>query len=295
MGPTVDSDWLAQQFEANRGHLRAVAYRMLGSVSEADDAVQEAWLRLARSHRESIVNLGAWLTTVVAHVCLDMLRSRSARREESMDVKMAEPVSRSAGPDPESEAQMADSVGLALLVVLDRLSPQERIAFVLHDIFAMPFEEIAPILDRSPVAARQLASRARRRVQGGATTNDSRLAEQRGMAADFLAALRSGDFEGLVALLDPDVVVRADHAAVLAGAPPEIRGAKIAAKQAIDLSHGAKAARLALIDGVPGLVVAPGGKLLRAVTFSFAGNAISQIDVLADPARLGELQVALVD
>jgi RNA polymerase sigma factor (sigma-70 family) len=291
----ADSDWLAQQFETNRGHLRAVAYRMLGSVSEADDAVQEAWLRIARAHAESIVNLSAWLTTVVAHVCLDMLRSRSARREESMDTQNARPVFLSAAPDPESEAQMADSVGLALLVVLDRLSPQERLAFVLHDIFAMPFEEIATILDRSPVAARQLASRARRRVQGGGMMNDSRLAQQRGMAADFLAALRSGDFEGLVTLLDPEVVVRADQASVPAGAPREIRGARIAAQQAIALSRGAKAARLALIDGVPGLVVAPGGKLVRAVTFSFAGNTITQIEVLGDPARLGELEIALLD
>jgi RNA polymerase sigma-70 factor (ECF subfamily) len=212
-----------------------------------------------------------------------------------MGAQIAEPVSRSAARDPESEAQMADSVGLALLVVLDRLSPQERIAFVLHDIFAMPFEEIAPILDRSTVAVRQLASRARRRVQGGASIDDARLVQQRGMAADFLAALRSGDFEGLVTLLDPEVVVRADQAAVRAGAPPEIRGAQIAAKQAITLSRGARAARLALIDGIPGLVVAPGGKLLRVVTFIFAGSAISQIDVLADPVRLGEFEIELLD
>ena len=290
-----DSDWLAQQFEANRGHLRAVAYRMLGSAGEADDAVQEAWLRLARTDVESIDNLGAWLTTVVARVCLDILRSRSARREESIDAQNGQPLSRSPEPNPESEAQLADSVGLALLVVLDRLSPQERIAFVLHDVFAMPFEEVAPILGRSTVAARQLASRARRRVQGGEKIQDARLVQQRGIVAKFLAALRSGDFEALVTLLDPEVVVRADQAAILAGAPPQIQGARSAAQQAIALSRGAKTARLVLIDGVPGLIVAPAGKLFRAITFGFANNAIAQINVLADAGRLRELEIALSD
>ena len=291
----ADSDWLAQQFEANRGRLRAVAYRLLGSISEADDAVQEAWLKLARTDPESIRNLVAWLTTVTAHVCLDMLRARATRREESVDARTIEPASRAAAADPESEAQMADSVGLALLVVLDRLNPQERLAFVLHDVFAVPFEEIATILGRSSVAARQLASRARRRVQGGATVDDARLAQQRGIAADFLAALRSGDLDALVALLDPEVVVRADQASMRAGAPQETRGARAAAQQAIGLSRGATAARLALIDGIPGLIVAPGGKLLRAVTFSFAGNAIAQVGLLADPAKLAELEIAILD
>src|SRR5262245_43871236 len=199
-----EKNWLAQRFEENRGHMRGVAYRMLGSLSEADDAVQETWLRLSRSDANNIQNLRGWLTTVVARICLDMLRSRTARHEESMDVQMAEPVSRSAVRNPESEAQMADSVGLALLVVLDRLSPRERLSFVLHDVLAMPFEVIAPILGSSPATARQLASRARHRVQGGGAIHDAHLARQRGMVAAFLAALRSSDFEALVKVLDPE-------------------------------------------------------------------------------------------
>jgi len=289
-----EKNWLAQRFEENRGHMRGVAYRMLGSLSEADDAIQETWLRLSRSAADNIQNLRGWLTTVVARVCLDMLRSRTARHEEPMDAKMAEPVSRSAARDPESEAQMADSVGLALLVVLDRLSARERLAFVLHDVFATPFKEIAPILGSSPTAARQLASRARHRVQGGGAIHDARLDQHRGMVAAFLAALRSSDFEALVKLLDPEIVVRADQAASPTGEPREVRGARIAAQQAIAFSRGAHAARLALIDGTPGLIVAPGGRLTRVLTFRFVEHAIAQIDVLADPARLGELEIALL-
>ena len=290
-----EKNWLAQRFEENRGHMRGVAYRMLGSLSEADDAVQETWLRLSRSDANDIQNLRGWLTTVVAHVCLDMLRSRTARHEKSMDAQMAEPVSRSGTRNPESEAQMADSVGLALLVVLDRLSPRERLSFVLHDVLAMPFEEIAPILDSSPAAARQLASRARHRVQGGEAIHDARLGQQRGMVAAFLAALRSSDFEALVKLLDPEIVVRADQAASPTGAPREVHGARIAAQQAIAFSKGAQAARLALIDGIPGLIVVPRGRLTRVLTFNFAEHAIAQIDVLGDPARLGKLEIALLD
>ena len=290
-----ESDWLAQQFEANRGHLRAVAYRILGSLSEADDAVQEAWLKLSRTDADRIDNLGGWLTTVVAHVCLDILRSRSWRREEPIEAKLPEAAVRSAAPDPESEVQMADSVGLALLVVLDRLSPPERLAFVLHDVFAMPFEEIAPVLGRTPVAARQLASRARRRVQGPGTIHDARLAQQRGMASDFLAAIRNGDFEALVKLLDPEVVVRADQFTAPAGALREIHGAQAAAQQAITFSRGVTAARLALIDGVPGLIVAPRGKLVRIIRFSFGNNAIARLEVLGDPAALAATQIGLLD
>lgn len=289
------SDFLAQQFEANRRHLRAVAYRMLGSLTEADDAVQEAWLKLSRTDPDNIENLCGWLTTVVARVCLDMLRSRSSRREEPIEAKLPEPADRTSAADPESEAQMADSVGLALMVVLDRLSPPERLAFVLHDVFALPFEEIAPVLGRSPVAARQLASRARRRVQGSGNVHDARLTRQRGMASAFLNAIRSGDLEGLITLLDPEVEVRADQFAVPAGVPREIRGARIAAQQAITFSRGATAARLALIDGVPGLIVAPRGKLTRILRFSFSENAIAQLEVLADPAVLAEMQIAILD
>lgn len=289
------SDFLAQQFEANRGHLRAVAYRMLGSLTEADDAVQEAWLKLSLTDANTIDNLGGWLTTVVARVCLDMLRSRAARREESIETKLPEPATGTSAADPESEAQMADSVGLALMVVLDRLSPPERLAFVLHDVFAMPFEEIAPVLGRTPVATRQLASRARRRVQGSGNIHDARLTRQRGMASAFLSAIRSGDLEGLVTLLDPEIVVRADQFAVPAGVPRQIRGARIAAQQAITFSRGATAARLALIDGVPGLIVAPRGKLTRILRFTFAENAIAQLEVLADPAVLAEMQISILD
>src|SRR5438105_7873265 len=227
-----EQGWLAARFEENRTHLGAVAYRMLGSPSDADDAVQESWLRLSRSGTSGVENLGGWLTTVVARVCLDMLRSRTSRREEPLEAYVPDPiVSREGGIDPEHEALLADSVGLALLVVLDTLNPAERLAFVLHDLFAVPFDEIAPIVGRSETAARQLASRARRRVQGAATAPDADLTRQREVVDAFLAASRGGDFDALLAVLDPDVVLRADSAAVHMGASREVRGAAAVAKQ----------------------------------------------------------------
>src|ERR687898_2046173 len=257
-------DWLAQRFEENRTHLRAVAYRMLGSHSEADDAVQEAWLRLSRSNASGIENLGGWLTTVVGRVCLNMLRSRRSKREEplegSLGAHVPEPiVSRQDGSDPEQQALLADSVGLALLVVLETLPPAERLAFVLHDMFAVPFEEIAPVVGRSTEAARQLASRARRRVRGGAAAPAPDLVRQREVVEAFIAALRGGDFEGLLAVLDPDLVVRADMA-VGSGAPTEIRGAAVWAKGAVAYGHVAQLTRPALVNGAIGVVVEPRGR-----------------------------------
>ena len=291
-----DRDALAKPFEESRPHLRAVAYRMLGSLSEADDAVQEAWLRLSRSDTSEVENLKGWLTTVVARVCLDMLRSRKARPEESVGAQLPEPtVSHEGAIDPENEALLADSVGLALLVVLDRLNPAERLAFVLHDMFAVPFEEIGAIVGRSPTAARQLASRARRRVQGAATVSDADLGRQREVVDAFLAALRGGDFDGLLAVLDPDVVVRADQAAVAAGAPREIRGARAWAKGAVNFARGAKFTRPALVNGAVGVVLAPRGRLFRVLRFTFAHGKIAEIDVVADPARFEELDLAVLD
>src|SRR2546430_4196538 len=259
-GCDVDErDTLERPFEESRPHLRAVAYRMLGSLSEADDAVQEAWLRLSRSDRSEVENLKGWLTTVVARVCLDMLRSRKARPEDPVGPQVPDPIVGREGPiDPEQEALLADSVGLALLVVLDRLNPAERLAFVMHDMFAVPFDEIAPIVGRSPTAARQLASRARRRVQGAATVPDADLTLQREVVDAFLAASRGGNFDALLAVLDPDVVVRADSAAVRMGASREVRGAAAVAKT---FSGRARAAQPALVDGAVGLVWAPGGRL----------------------------------
>src|ERR687892_1658289 len=283
--------YLAEQFEEHRTHLRAVAYRMLGSVSEVDDAVQEAWLRLSRADATGIDNLGGWLTTVVARVCLDMLRSRQSRREEPFTPDAPEPVATGArGSSPEQEALLADSVGLALLVVLDRLTPAERLAFVLHDMFAVPFEEIAPIVGRSAEAARQLASRARRRVRGGGTS-DADLVRQREVVAAFIAALRAGDFEGLLAVLDPDLVVRAD----MSGAPTEIRGAAVWAKGAVAYGHMARLTHPALVDGTIGVVVAPQGRLVRALRFTIANGRITEIEVIGNPARLGELDVSIID
>src|SRR5436305_2614807 len=253
-----EQQWLAEQFEENRDHLRAVAYRMLGSASEADDAVQESWLHVSRSGTGDVRNLGGWLTTVVARVCLDMLRSRRSRREEPVGTDLPEPVAgRAAGTDPEHEALLADSVGPALLVVLDTLAPAERLAFVLHDMFAVPFDEIAPIVGRSPAAARQLASRARRRVQGPAAAPDADPGRQREVVDAFLAASRGGDFDALLALLDPDVVLRADGTAVRAGAPGEARGAVAVAGT---FSGRARVAQPALVDGMAGAVWAPGGR-----------------------------------
>jgi RNA polymerase sigma-70 factor (ECF subfamily) len=287
-----ERDLLADRFEEHRSHLRAVAYRMLGSLSDVDDAVQEAWLRLSRTDATGIDNLGGWLTTVVARVCLDMLRSRQSRREEALTPDAPEPVATgTSGSSPEEEALLADSVGLALLVVLDRLTPAERLAFVLHDMFAVPFEEIGPIVGRSAEAARQLASRARRRVRGGATGSAPDLVRQREVVEAFLAALRGGDFEGLLAVLDPDLVVRAD----MPGAPGEIRGAAVWAKGAVAYGHMARGVRPALVNGAIGLVMAPRGQLSRALTFTIANGRITTIEVIGNPARLAELDVSIVD
>jgi RNA polymerase sigma-70 factor (ECF subfamily) len=282
----TERDYLAERFEEHRSHLRAVAYRMLGSGSEVDDAVQEAWLRLSRSDAGGIDNLGGWLTTVVARVCLDMLRSRQSRREEPFSPEVPEPA---AIANPEQETLLADSVGLALLVVLDRLTPAERLAFVLHDMFAVPFEEIAPIVGRSAEAARQLASRARRRVRSGAPDPD--LVQQREIVEAFIAALRAGDFEGLLAVLDPNLVVRAD----MSGAPSEVRGAAVWAKGAVAYGHLAQLTQSALVDGAVGVVVAPQGRLVRALRFTIADGKITEIEVIGNPARLGELEVSSVD
>ena len=287
-----EREYLAQRFEEHRTHLRGVAYRMLGSLGEVDDAVQEAWLRLSRTDTTGIENLGGWLTTVVARVCLDMLRSRQSRREEPFTPESPEPVATGTpGSSPEQEALLADSVGLALLVVLDKLTPAERLAFVLHDMFAVPFEEIAPIVGRSAEATRQLASRARRRVRGGGAP-DPDLGRQREVVDAFIAALRAGDFEGLLAVLDPDLVVRADMAA---GAPTEIRGAAVWAKGAVAYGHLAELTRPALVDGAIGVIVAPRGRLVRALRFTIANGRITEIEVIGNPARLGGLDVSMVE
>jgi RNA polymerase sigma factor (sigma-70 family) len=289
-----EHDFLAEQFEENRTHLRAVAYRMLGSLGETEDAVQEAWLRLSRSDTSGIENLGGWLTTVVGRVCLDMLRSRRSRREEPLGARFPDPiVGRQGGIDPEHEALLADSVGLALLVVLETLSPAERLAFVLHDMFAVPFGEIAPIVGRSPAASRQLASRARRRVRGAATVPDADLNRQREVVDAFLAAARGGDFDALVAVLDPDVVLRSDRGAVPAGASREVRGAPAVARRAA--KERARAARPALVNGAVGVVVAPRGRLLMVLGFTIRGGKIVEIDAIADPARLRKLDLAVLD
>ncbi len=284
-------NFLAEKFDNNRSHLRRVAYRMLGSLSEADDAVQEAWLRLARSDAGEIGNLGGWLTTVVARVCLDMLRGRKSRREEPMGPHVPEPVASREG-DAEHEMQMADSVGLALLVVLETLTPAERIAFVLHDMFDQSFEEIAPIVGRSEAAARQLASRARRRVRGTDKAADADLVAQQSIVDAFLAASRDGDFEALLAVLDPDVVVRADDAAArLGGGLRELRGADAVARA---FMGRAQAARSALVDGAIGAIVAPRGRLLLVNRITIANGKIVEIDAVADPAKLGEFDLAIL-
>ena len=288
-----ERELLAERFEENRTHLRAVAYRILGSMGDADDAVQEAWLRLSRSDVGGIENLGGWLTTVVARVCLDMLRSRKVRPEERPPSRMPEPIaSPEAGTDPERETLMADSIGLALLVVLETLAPAERVAFVLHDMFAVPFDEIAPIVGRSPMAARQLASRARRRVQGATMVPDADRTRQQEIVAAFLAASRGGDFNALLALLDPEVVVRADRAAVEAGASEEVRGAAAVTER---FSGRARAAQPALVNGAAGLVWAPGGQPRVVFTFTIARGKIVAINLIADPERLRELDVAVLN
>jgi RNA polymerase sigma factor (sigma-70 family) len=291
-----EREWAAGQFEKNRTHLRAVAYRMLGSVNEADDAVQESWLRLSRSDAREVENMRAWLTTVVARVCLDMLRARSSRREEPLGPHVPEPiVSREDGVDPEYEALLADSVGLALLVVLETLAPAERLAFVLHDMFAVPFDEIAPIVGRSPAAARQLASRARRRVRGATPEPDVDLARQREVVAAFLAAARDGDFDALVAVLDPDVVLRVDRGAQRPGASREVRGAPAVAEQVRTFASLARFARPALVNGAAGFVVAPRGRPVAVAGFTVTGDRIAEIDLLADPDRLGALDLTVLD
>ncbi len=286
-----EHEWLAERFEAKRTHLRAVAYRMLGSLSEADDAVQESWLRLSRSDTRDVENLGGWLTTIVARVCLDMLRSRNSRREEPLGAHPDPIVGREDGIDPEHEALVADSVGLALLVVLEKLAPAERVAFVLHDMFDLPFNEIAPIVGRSPAAARQLASRARRRVKGTATVPNADLARQREVIDAFLAASRGGDFTALLAVLDPDVVLRADRAAVDAGASQEVRGAAAVAET---FSGRARAAQPALVNGAVGLVWAPGGRPRVVFDFRITRGKIVEIDILADPERLRHLDLTVL-
>ena len=284
-----EHDWLAERFEENRTHLRSVAYRMLGSASDAEDAVQESWFRLSRSDPSGIENLGGWLTTVVGRVCLDILRTRTSRREEAVGTEVPEPVGRD-GPDPEQQALIADSVGLALLVVLNTLAPAERVAFVLHDMFDLPFEEIAPIVGRTPAAARQLASRARRRVQGQATDAEVDVARQRDIVDAFLAASRGGDFVGLVALLDPDVVLRADQAIVQSGALAELRGA---AAVAGTFSGRASAARPALVNGKPGAVWAPGGRPRVVFAFTIRARRIVEINMIGDTESLAELDLVL--
>jgi RNA polymerase sigma-70 factor (ECF subfamily) len=290
----VDTDeWLAQQFEEHRARLRAVAFRMLDSDSGADDAVQEAWLRLSRSNAEGIDNLGGWLTTVVSRVCLDMLRSRAARREEPEDAHVGDLTGDPAdGGDPEHEALLADSLGPALQVVLDTLAPTERLAFVLHDVFAVPFTEIGAILGRSPNAAKQLASRARRRVQGSTPAGDSDIPRQRAVVDAFLAASRSGDLAGLMAVLDPDIVLRADPAAVRMGSPGEVRGARAVAEV---FSGRAAAARPALVDGIVGLTWAPGGRAKVVWEMTITGDRVTRIDMIADAGSLEELELAVLD
>jgi RNA polymerase sigma-70 factor, ECF subfamily len=289
----TDREGLINQFEEHREHLRGVAYRMLGSVSDADDAVQEAWLRVSRTDADDVLNLRAWLTTVVARISLNMLRSRTARREALVDTDDLSRTMASGAPDGEQEAVLADSVGLALLVVLERLTPSERLAFVLHDMFDLPFEEIAPIVRRSPTAARQLASRARRRVRGASVSFDADLRRRREVVDAFLAASREGDFTALVALLDPDVVLRVEDVLQQPGGRREIRGVDVLLERARNFSRAARFCRVALLDGSPGLVMAPGGHLTRALVFSFAGERVASIEVIADPARLRQLDVSV--
>lgn len=288
------SDRLAEQFENHRSHLRAVAYRMLGSLSEADDAVQEAWLRLDRSDVSNVENLGGWLTTVVARVCLDMLRARKLRREEALEPTIPQiRADLSKWLDPEQEAVMADSVGLALLVVLDTLSPAKRLAFVLHDVFGMPFDEIAAIVGRSTVAAKKLASRARHRIRGVSATSEADLVGQRKVVEAFLTASRSGDLTGLMAILGRDVVRKADRYALPPGAESEVRGADRVAKETVTNAGLAQHAHLALVNGAVGLIVVLRRQLRMAMSLTIENDAITQIDIIADPGRLRRTKVAV--
>jgi RNA polymerase sigma factor (sigma-70 family) len=286
-----DRDWLAEQFEEHRPHLRRVAYRMLGTIDDSDDAVQEAWLRLSRSDDSAIENLGGWLTTVVGRVCLDMLRTRRSRREDSVGSWLPEPVVTVGDQsDPEHESLLADSVGLALLVVLETLAPPERLAFVLHDMFGMPFEEIAPIVDRSPAATRQLASRARRRVRGAKPESNGDLAEQRQVVDAFLAAAREGDFDSLIAVLDPDVVFRMDLGPDSSQARPKVEGAEAVARQI--LARGAPfapLARPAIVNGTAGAIVGLRGRPFAVAGFTVSNGRITEIDIIADPDKLPRL------
>jgi RNA polymerase sigma-70 factor, ECF subfamily len=291
-----EQDWLAEPFEAHRPHLRAVAYRMLGSLSEAEDAVQEAWLRLSRSDTSGVENLGGWLTTVVARVCLDLLRSRKVRREDFFGVHLPDPVISPDGElQPEEEALLADSVSLALLVVLDTLAPAERLAFVLHDMFGLPFEEIAPMVGRSPAAARQLASRARRRVKGAdIPAPEPDLARQREVVDAFFRAARGGEFDALVALLDPEVVLRADFGAGRPAASKVIHGAVAVARQAIMGALPAARLRPALVNGAAGVVVTVGGRPFAVMGFTVAEGKIVEIDAIADPERVRRIAAAVL-
>jgi len=304
----TEHSWLTERFEENRPRLRGLAYRMLGSLSEAEDAVQEAWLRLNDIDAATIENLGGWLTTVVSRVCLDMLRGRKARREESIGAQVAEPsVVRGEGANPESEALLADSVGVALLVVLNTLTPAERLVFVLHDLFGVPFDEIGPIVGRSPAAAKQLASRARRRVRGSPAPLDADKARQREVVEAFLKAARAGDIDALLTVLDPDAVIRIDAAARTDGvvridAPPEevgqpreVKGASLWVRQMVALSRGLRfGVQTALIDGSIGLIFAPRGKLVRALMFTFENAKVTRVEAIGDPARLRELDIAVL-
>jgi RNA polymerase sigma factor (sigma-70 family) len=288
-----DNEWLAERFQEQRPHLRAVAYRMLGSLSEADDAVQEAWLRLSRSDTSAVENLGGWFTTIVSRVSLNMLRARKAKREEPLETRMPDPVvSAPEGADPEHEALIADSVGLALLAVLETLAPAERLAFVLHDMFAVPFDEIATITGRSPAAARQLASRARRRVRGHAPVPDADLASQRRVVDAFFAAAHDGDFEALVAVLDPDIVLRSDGGTSRPDASVVVRGARSVAERAISFAQLSPYVQPALVNGAAGVVVAPHGRPVVVMGFTVTDGKIVEIDALADPERLSELELS---
>ena len=285
----------AAEFEAHRPHLRAVAYRMLGSLAEAEDAVQDAWLRYSRADTSAVDNLGGWLTTVVARICLNLLRTRRTRREETLPERLPEPiVSASGGPDPEQEALLADAVGLAMQVVVDTLRPAERVAFVLHDVFGMAFDEIAPIVGRSPTAARQLASRARRRVQGSRAQPDASVQEQRAVVDAFFNAARRGDMQALLAILDPNVVLRADFGRA-STAPREVHGADSVARQSLGYRQLAPFAKPALVNGAPGYVVLRAGAPFSVLGFAIRGGRIVEVDVVADPERLRRLDLSVLD
>lgn len=289
-----DRTALAERFEEDRSHLKAVAYRMLGSASEADDAVQESWLRAAQADVSGVQNLTGWLTTVVGRVCLNMLRTRRTRREDPLDV-YDRPPGHDEGDDPEQEALLADSVGLALLVVLDTLAPAERLAFVLHDMFAVPFAEIGPLIDRSADSARQLASRARRRVKGGTASPDADLPRRRRVVEAFLSASRGGDFDALLALLHPDVVLHADPSVIPTPEPVVVRGARTVAKGAMAATGRALFTGIALVDGAVALAMAPKGRLRLVLAFTIVDGLITEIDVVADPDRLGGLDIGVLD